>query len=142
LIENYDLSDLKYKIKEEDEEEPKIEKQKKITKQKKTQKQKKVILDDEGIIENKIDLPDYIWQYEDGGFCNYDLAASNEVEIVYQQWLKNPGDFDVRSVKSGAFHYMVDFRKMTQMNVDHENHTMRNIRRVKTNQEDQEEEEK
>jgi hypothetical protein len=128
LIENYDLSDLKYKIKEEDEEEPKIE------------KQKKVILDDEGIIENKIDLPDYIWQYEDGGFCNYDLAASNEVEIVYQQWLKNPGDFDVRSVKSGAFHYMVDFRKMTQMNVDHENHTMRNIRRVKTNQEEEEEE--
>jgi hypothetical protein len=134
LIENYDLSDLKYKIKEE--EEPKIEKQKKVTKQKKTQK-KKPILDDEGIID-KIDLPEYIWQYEDGDFRNYDVGASNEVEIVYQQWLKNPGDFDVRSVKSGSFHYMVDFRKMTQMNVDHENHTMRNIRRVKTNEEEEE----
>jgi len=72
----------------------------------------------------------YIWQYLDGSFQNYDLDASETVEEVYQQWVKNPGDFDVRSVKSGDFSYMVDFRKMTQMNIIHDNHTIRQIRRV------------
>jgi len=46
---------------------------------------------------------------------------------------KNPGDFDVRSVRSGQFHYMVDFRQMTQTNVDHDNHTTRKIKRTTLN---------
>jgi len=71
----------------------------------------------------------YIWQYFDGGWCNYDFNASEAVDQVYDQWKKNPGDFDVRSVRSGQYHYMVDFRQMTQTNVDHENHTTRKIRR-------------
>eukprot|EP01080_Neovahlkampfia_damariscottae_P004795 gene4795-8381_t len=98
LLENYDLTDLKYKIV--DEEEVKIEK-KKVTKQNKTTKKKGTkkskttsILEGDDIID---DLPEYIWQYEDNGFNNYDVEASEVVEEVYQQWLKNPGDFDVRS---------------------------------------------
>ena len=102
---------MKYKIVEGQENDVKIEK---ITKQKKTSKPKKVtkkatrILEEDDIIE---DLPEYIWQYEDVTFQNYDIEASNVVEEVYQQWLKNPGDFDVRSVKSGGFHYMVIWEK-------------------------------
>lgn len=69
------------------------------------------------------------WEYFDNGYHPYDSSASGMVEQVYQQWLINPGDFDVRSVKSGHFSYMVDFRQMTQMNIEHENHTVRKIRR-------------
>lgn len=69
------------------------------------------------------------WEYLDGSYRPYDEEASKVVEQVYQQWLINPGDFDVRSVKSGHFAYMVDFRQMTQMNIEHENHTVRKIRR-------------
>lgn len=70
-----------------------------------------------------------IWEFEDETFHPYDSEASDLVEEAYQQWKINPGDFDVRSVKSGQFHYQVDFRQMLQMNVDHENHTTRRIRR-------------
>eukprot|EP01080_Neovahlkampfia_damariscottae_P005475 gene5475-9293_t len=110
--------------------------------QKKTQKLQKLRddYDDEGLIafDDEIEEEEeifktksgYIWQYKDGSFQNYDLDASETVEEVYQQWLKNPGDFDVRSVQSGKFSYMVDFRKLEQMNIVHENHTIRQIRRV------------
>jgi hypothetical protein len=36
---------------------------------------------------------------------------------------------DVRSVQSGQWSYLVDFRQMTQQNVQHEAHTTRAIRR-------------
>jgi hypothetical protein len=87
---------------------------------------------DEEIEQEEIYKPKsgYIWQYLDGSFQNYDLQGSENVEEVYQQWVKNPGDFDVRSVQSGQFSYMVDFRKMTQMNIVHENHTIRQVRRI------------
>lgn len=72
------------------------------------------------------------WQYYDNGWYDYDPDASEIVEQQYQSWLKNPGDFDVRSVHSGHFHYMVDFRQMKQQNIEHENHTIRDVRRVST----------
>ena len=58
--------------------------------------------------------------------------ASTEVEKVYQDWLVNPGNFDVRSVQSGVheYNYMIDFRKMHQINLVHENHKVRDIRRT------------
>lgn len=71
-----------------------------------------------------------IWQYYDNGFQNYDIPASEVVEREYQLYLEDPGQFDVRAVKSGAFNYMVDFRALTQQNVDHPSHTVRKIRRV------------
>lgn len=78
------------------------------------------------------------WQYYDDAvvmgkwWFDYDKPASDAVEKVYQDWLSNPGNFDVRSVSSGihGYNYMVDFRNMTQTNIDHPNHTVRKIQRV------------
>jgi len=53
------------------------------------------------------------------------------VEDVYQNYLSNRGDTDVRAVKSGQWEYQVDFMAMKQTNIQHDNHTVRNIRRVK-----------
>lgn len=75
--------------------------------------------------------PEYIWQFYDNGFFNYDFKASEAVEDEYQKYLQSPGSFDVRSVKSGMFNYFIDFRQFTQQNIDHPNHTVRKIRRVK-----------
>lgn len=83
------------------------------------------------VISKDTQEPQYIWEYYDNGWFPYDKEASKIVEQAYQSWVKNPGDFDVRSVKSGRFHYMVDFRQMKQQNVEHENRTIRDIRRVK-----------
>jgi hypothetical protein len=70
------------------------------------------------------------WEYFDNGWFAYDKEASDLVEQAYQEYLSNPGMYDVRSVKSGHWHYMVDFVNFKQTNVEHENHTERNIRRV------------
>eukprot|EP01102_Stenamoeba_stenopodia_P003384 TRINITY_DN1336_c0_g1_i1.p1 TRINITY_DN1336_c0_g1~~TRINITY_DN1336_c0_g1_i1.p1 ORF type:complete len:238 (-),score=59.63 TRINITY_DN1336_c0_g1_i1:237-950(-) len=78
-------------------------------------------------------LSEYVWQYEDRGWHNYDDEASDVVEKAYQDYLLNPGACDVRAVKSGQFHYQVDFVNNKQTNVDHNNHTNRNIRRVLRN---------
>jgi len=72
----------------------------------------------------------WVWQYYDNGFHNYDPEASGVVEGVYQEYKTSPYTTDVRSVKSGQWNYLVDFREMTQQNVQHENHTKRKIRRV------------
>jgi len=74
----------------------------------------------------------WVWQFleNDGYYHNYDEEASNTVEEVYQMYLKSPGATDVRSVKSGQWNYMVDFREMTQQNIQHESHTKRKIRRI------------
>ena len=70
------------------------------------------------------------WQYDDNGFHDYDKDASKEVEAAYQDYLKSPGCWDVRSVKSGKWEYQVDFPNMNQTNIQHEKHTQRSIRRV------------
>jgi len=72
----------------------------------------------------------WVWQYYDGGFRNYDQAASSVVEGVYQEYLTSPYTTDVRSIQSGQWSYLVDFKQMTQQNVQHEAHTTRRIRRV------------
>jgi len=51
------------------------------------------------------------------------------VEAIYQEYLKSPM-VDVRSVKSGSWHYMVDFTNMEQQNIEHHARKKRNIRRV------------
>lgn len=72
-----------------------------------------------------------VWQYYDNGWKNYELEASDVVEEVYQKYLQNKGDTDVRAVKSGQWEYLVDFVALKQTNIVHENHTVRKIRRVK-----------
>jgi len=76
---------------------------------------------------------DYIWQYEDNGsvWRNYDTEASNTVEDVYQKYLANRGETDVRAIQSGQWEYLVDFLAMKQTNIQHANHTVRNIRRLR-----------
>jgi len=73
---------------------------------------------------------EYIWQYQHGGWYNYDAAASKIVEDAYKEYLNNPGKNDVRSVHSGHWNYLVDFLNMQQTNIQHQDHTQRNIRRV------------
>jgi len=70
-----------------------------------------------------------IWQYDDSGWKNYDDAASDVVEAAYQDWLQNPAT-DVRAVKSGEWQYQVDFNLKEQVNVQHEQHTVRKVRRT------------
>lgn len=59
----------------------------------------------------------WVWQYYDNGFYNYDTAASEVVEGVYQEYLTSPFTCDVRAVKSGQWEYEIDFRVMTQRNI-------------------------
>jgi len=75
---------------------------------------------------------DHFWQYQDSAtqWKNYDEKASDTVEEVYLNYLSNRGDTDVRAVKSGQWEYMVDFMALKQTNIQHENHTVRNIRRL------------
>jgi len=73
---------------------------------------------------------DHVWQYHDGSWKNYDVKASDTVEETYLKYLENRGETDVRAVHSGQWEYQVDFMAMKQTNIQHENHTTRNIRRV------------
>jgi len=72
------------------------------------------------------------WEYcnDQRGWSNYDTKASDVLEGVYQGYLANKGDTDVRAVKSGQWEYQVDFMAMKQTNIQHANHTVRDIRRV------------
>jgi len=70
------------------------------------------------------------WQYFDGIWKHYSREADRVVEEAYQDYLKNPGCFDVRAIKSGQWMYQVDFVNMKQTNIQHESHKVRDIRRV------------
>jgi hypothetical protein len=70
------------------------------------------------------------WQYYDNGWKNYAKAANDSVEAAYQDYLKDQTNFDVRAVKSGHWMYQVDFVNLKQTNIQHEAHTVRDIRRV------------
>jgi len=72
----------------------------------------------------------HTWQYEDNGWKNYDAKGSDLIEEVYVKYLANRGDNDVRAVKSGQWEYQVDFMAFKQTNIQHPNHTVRNIRRI------------
>jgi len=73
---------------------------------------------------------DHVWQYHDGSWKSYDVKASDTVEETYLKYLENRGETDVRAVHSGQWEYQVDFMAMKQTNIQHENHTTRNIRRM------------
>jgi len=73
---------------------------------------------------------DHHWQYHDGTWKDYDAKASDTVEETYLKYLENRGETDVRAVKSGQWEYQVDFMAMKQTNIQHEQHTVRNIRRM------------
>jgi len=74
---------------------------------------------------------EYVWQYKHGALWHtYDAEASKMVEAIYQTFVTDPNT-DIRSVKSGDWSYMVDFNNMTQQNIEHQNHTVRNIRRIR-----------
>jgi len=73
---------------------------------------------------------EYIWEYKERDmWFPYAQEASDIVEAAYQDYLNDPNQVDVRSVKSGMWCYQVDFTNMTQTNIQHENHTVRDIRR-------------
>lgn len=84
--------------------------------------------------ESKKLIPDakeeYVWQYHNGTWKNYDAKASDVVEKAYQDYLKNRETTAVCLVKSGEWEYMIDFLAK-QTNIRHENHTTRDIRRLK-----------
>jgi len=54
---------------------------------------------------------DHVWQYKNdsGNWGMYDMKASDILEQVYQKYLLNRSDTDVRAVKSGSWEYQVDF---------------------------------
>jgi len=70
------------------------------------------------------------WQYFDGGWKSYSKEADRVVEEAYQDYVKNPGCYDVRAIRSGQWMYQVDFVNMKQTNIQHEAHKVRDIRRV------------
>ncbi|EAL61526.1 hypothetical protein DDB_G0291810 [Dictyostelium discoideum AX4] len=83
-----------------------------------------------GEIEKPKEVP--VWQYLHGTWNDYDNDASKVVEEAYQEWLTNPYT-DVRSVKSGAWAYQIDFKQNKQTNIQHFAHKIRDIRRVLKN---------
>jgi hypothetical protein len=70
------------------------------------------------------------WEYFDRSWRPYVKDASDVVEAAFQEYLRDPGMLDVRSVKSGSWAYQVDFVNMKQTNIEHANHTVRDIRRI------------
>lgn len=75
----------------------------------------------------------WFWQYYHNGWRNYYPEPSRLVEETYQLYLKEAQTgriIDVRAVKSGDWSYMIDFRQMTQTNIEHYSNTVRKIRRV------------
>lgn len=85
-----------------------------------------------------------VWQFYDANNQNavvkspdhwydYDPKASAIVEEEWQKYIKNRAMCDVRAVKSGQWHYQVDFINWSQQNIDHSAHTKRRIRRLDEN---------
>lgn len=77
------------------------------------------------------------WQYymDDGvdgkanGWYDYDPAAGDIVEGVYDNFLANPLNYNIRCVQSGSFTYQVNLSAMTQTNISHSARRQRQIRR-------------
>lgn len=72
------------------------------------------------------------WQFveNDKTWRDYKSDASAVVEQHHDEWAAGTGEDLTRKVKSGDWHYTVDFSKMEQQNADHTAHTKRRIRRV------------
>eukprot|EP00744_Colponema_vietnamica_P006883 GILI01009954.1.p1 GENE.GILI01009954.1~~GILI01009954.1.p1 ORF type:complete len:186 (+),score=39.40 GILI01009954.1:49-606(+) len=71
------------------------------------------------------------WEFvnDSGNWSKYLPEASKLVEMEYQSWQQQPSVF-VRSVRSGDWHYSVNFNQMEQTNINHPGHRVRKIRRV------------
>jgi len=86
----------------------------------------------------KVDADAHTWEYYvdkpvDGkrpGWYPYDAAAVVNMERFHAQFQSNT-EMGTRYVYSGTWNYEVDFTRMQQTNIDHPNHTTRQIRRVK-----------
>jgi len=71
------------------------------------------------------------WEYKQNDtWFPYAPEGSAIVEAAYRDYLNDPNKIDVRAVKSGMWTYQVDFTNMTQTNIQHQNHTVRDIRRT------------
>jgi hypothetical protein len=75
---------------------------------------------------------EFVWQYKGNGnlWENYEARASDAVEEIFLRYKENRGDTDVRAIKSGDWEYQVDFLSFKQTNIQHENHRIRDIRRI------------
>lgn len=81
------------------------------------------------VLEAPVENP--LWEYKErDAWHPYAPEASAIVEAAYQDYLHDPAKVDVRAVQSGMWRYMVDFTNMTQTNIQHFNHTVRDIRRT------------
>jgi len=76
---------------------------------------------------------EYIWQYNHGKWHDFDQEANKIVEGIYQAFLADP-HVDINAIKSGHYQYMIDFNAMKQTNIEHEAHTVRDIRRIKASE--------
>eukprot|EP01106_Pelomyxa_sp_JSP_P014769 TRINITY_DN4822_c0_g1_i4.p1 TRINITY_DN4822_c0_g1~~TRINITY_DN4822_c0_g1_i4.p1 ORF type:complete len:345 (+),score=94.19 TRINITY_DN4822_c0_g1_i4:191-1225(+) len=71
------------------------------------------------------------WHYQEHKIWRpYARAADMELEVAYQDYLSHPTESSIRAVKSGQWKYSIDFAQMKQTNVDHPDHTTRDIKRV------------
>jgi hypothetical protein len=76
-----------------------------------------------------------VWQYDSRhGWFDFDLDASQQIEDVWRAHEREPNNhqYHQATVKSGGdgWRYTVNFDQMTETNLDHERHRVRNIRRV------------
>ena len=84
-----------------------------------------------GAAVREVPVENVLWEYKEHGTWHpYMPEASAVVEAAYQDYLQDPAKVDVRSVQSGMWKYQVDFTNMTQTNLQHFNHTVREIRRA------------
>ena len=90
----------------------------------------------QNFVEKSLGYNGATWQYwvADGvdgkapAWYDYDTAAGRCVEQLYQEYILN-SQLRYRVVKSGYWTYSIDLLQMTQTNVQHQNRTMRRIRR-------------
>ncbi|ELR17788.1 uncharacterized protein ACA1_066090 [Acanthamoeba castellanii str. Neff] len=80
-------------------------------------------------------LDSSVWQFDSRhGWFDFDLDASQQIEDAWRAHERDPNNdqYHQAEVKSGpdGWRYSVNFDQMTETNLDHERHRVRNIRRV------------
>jgi hypothetical protein len=68
-----------------------------------------------------VNLTVWVWQYYDDRFHNYDSYNIEVIEEGYQKYLISPCLCYVLEIHSGQYHYEIDFRLMTEKNIQHKN---------------------
>lgn len=64
------------------------------------------------------------------GWYKYEDAARDAVEQVYSAWKRDSQNPATVDIDMGKYRYRVDLAQMTQENLSHENHRIRQIRRI------------